>query len=151
MSYVQKTLLPEEKILYYTKPHFIIFYPVFIWLAMATGFLYCVNIPIIFGYVLLLVSMISCINSLINYYCSEYAITNKRVIMKVGFIHRKSIEIFLDRIESVRVEQSIIGRIVGYGSVSIDGTGGTQDPFLYIPKPLEFRNSVQQQIERKSN
>ena len=142
MSYAKKTLLPEEKILFYTKPHYIVFFSMFLWLAF---FLWVATSGFgstLFGLFLLLLSILNCINVLINYYCSEYVITNKRIIMKVGFIRRKSLELFLERLEGIYVEQSIIGRVLNYGTVVVGGIGGTQNPFFYIPNPIEFRNSV---------
>jgi len=147
MSYIQKTLLLEEKILYYTKPHYVVFYPVLLWLVLAAWFLTSSIVPVIFGYLLLLMCLFSCISELIAYNCSEYVITNKRIIMKTGFIHRRSLELFLDRIEGIYVEQSIVGRIFGFGTVIVGGIGGTKDSFFYIPNPIEFRNKMQQQIQ----
>jgi len=145
MSYLRTTLLPEEQILYSTKPHYVIFFQIAGWLVLSLlafkffgGFF--------LGTVLLLMSLSVGINALISYYCSEYAVTNKRIIMKVGFIRRKSLEIFLDRVEGVYVDQSIFGRILDFGTVIIAGVGGTKNPFLYIPHPLEFRNQIQQKL-----
>ena len=67
--------------------------------------------------------------------------------MKIGFIHRRSLELFLDRIEGIYVEQNLTGQILGFGTVLVGGIGGTKDPFRYIPNPIEFRNKVQQQIQ----
>lgn len=145
MTYVKKTLLLEEKILYHTKPHYIIFYPIFLWTALTLWFFNTDNI--LFGIFLLLISILSLVNSLINYYCSEYVITNKRIIMKIGFIRRKSLEIFLERIEGIYIEQSIVGRALNFGTVFVGGVGGTKNPFFYIPNPIEFRNKVQQQTQ----
>ncbi|CAL7963386.1 putative membrane-associated protein [Gammaproteobacteria bacterium] len=146
-SYIQKTLLPEEKILYYTKPHYVVFYPVLLWLVFAAWFLTSSIVPKLFGHLLMLMGLFSCIGELIAYNCSEYVITDKRIIMKVGFIRRRSLELFIDRIEGVYVEQSIIGRILGFGTVIVGGIGGTKDTFFYIPNPIEFRNKMQQQIQ----
>ena len=71
--------------------------------------------------------------------------------MKVGFIRRNSLEIFLHKIESVYVEQSLFGRIFNYGVIVIAGTGGSKDPFPFIPNPLLFRRKVQEQIEKMNN
>jgi uncharacterized membrane protein YdbT with pleckstrin-like domain len=141
MLYIEKTLLPEEKILYSTKPHWMIFYPMIIWLAISL--LFFIMNSSFFGSLLLIISIFSFINSVINYYCSEYVITNKRIVMKVGFIRRRSLEIFLDRVEGIYVEQSILGRLLGFGTIFVGGIGGTKTPFLYIPNPIEFRNNVQ--------
>ena len=151
MKYAQKTLLSDEKILHYTRPHYIVFYPVLLWLLITVWFFTTNYRHFIMGHLLLLITIISWINSLINYYCSEYVITNKRILVKIGFIRRKSLEIFLDRIEGIYIDQNIMGRIFGYGTVIVNGIGGTQDPFFYIPRPILFRNKVQQQIQIRKN
>ena len=74
---------------------------------------------------------------------SEFAVTNKRVIIKVGLIRRHTLELLLGKVESIGVDQSILGRIVGYGSIVVIGTGGTKEPFKNIAEPLEFRKQVQ--------
>jgi len=82
--------------------------------------------------------------SLIDRGTSEFAITNKRVIMKVGLIRRKALEMNLSKIESVNVDQTIMGRILGYGTITIIGTGGTRESFASISKPMEFRRVFQE-------
>ena len=81
---------------------------------------------------------------LIDKKTSEFAITNKRVIIKVGLISRKTVELNLSKIESVNVDQSILGRLLGYGSIRIIGTGGTKEVFINLRKPLEFRKNFQE-------
>lgn len=77
-------------------------------------------------------------------YCDEFAITNKRVIIKAGFITRKTIELNLSKIECVNVDQSLLGRIFGYGNIQIIGTGGTKETFVDIKNPLKFRKIFQE-------
>ena len=77
---------------------------------------------------------------------TEMAVTNKRVIAKTGFANRRSIEILLSRIESVVVDEPALGRILGYGTVIVRGTGGTPEVFEKIQHPLKFREQVQNQI-----
>ena len=50
----------------------------------------------------------------------------------------------LSKIESVNIDQSILGRILGYGTIHIIGTGGTKEAFPQIQKPLEFRKKFQE-------
>ena len=76
---------------------------------------------------------------------TELAVTTKRVISKRGLISRKTVELNLAKVEAIGVNQSILGRILGYGTVTVVGTGGTKEPFLYIASPLEFRRVVQAQ------
>ena len=76
---------------------------------------------------------------------TEFAVTNKRVIWKKGFISRNTGEMNLKKIENVQVNQGFFGRMFGYGDVVIVGTGGTREPFAKIASPLEFRKRVQEQ------
>ena len=77
---------------------------------------------------------------------TEMAVTNKRVIVKSGLADRRTIELLLPRIESIAVEEPALGRILGYGTVIVRGTGGTPEVFPQIARPLEFREQVQRQI-----
>ncbi len=77
---------------------------------------------------------------------TEMAVTNKRVIVKSGLLDRRTIEILLSRIESVVVDEPGMGRILGYGTVIVRGTGGTPEVFERIYHPLDFREQVQRQI-----
>jgi uncharacterized membrane protein YdbT with pleckstrin-like domain len=81
---------------------------------------------------------------LLDRYTDEFAITNKRVIIKTGLISRKTVELNLSKIESVNVDQTIMGRIFGFGTITIIGIGGTREAFVNIRKPLEFRKKFQE-------
>jgi uncharacterized membrane protein YdbT with pleckstrin-like domain len=74
----------------------------------------------------------------------EFVVTNKRVIIKTGIISRKTLEMNLNKIESVNVDQSIMGRLLGYGDVTIIGTGGTRESFPDIGNAVEFRKRFQE-------
>jgi uncharacterized membrane protein YdbT with pleckstrin-like domain len=77
---------------------------------------------------------------------TEMAVTNKRIIVKSGLADRRTIELLLPRIESIAVEEPALGRLLGYGTVIVRGTGGTPEVFPQIARPLEFREQVQRQI-----
>lgn len=81
---------------------------------------------------------------LIDKYTDEFAITNKRVIVKTGLISRKTFEMNHSKIESVNVDQTILGRILGYGTIRIVGSGGTSEIFPKIKNPLAFRKMFQE-------
>jgi uncharacterized membrane protein YdbT with pleckstrin-like domain len=118
-SYVNKNLLKDEKVEYESRLH----WKIFITLSgLLTLFIY----PWI-------------IRS-----TSEFVITNKRVIIKRGLIARKTFEMNLNKIETVNVDQSIWGRIFGFGTITIVGTGGTREVFDSISKPLTFRRKFQE-------
>jgi len=76
----------------------------------------------------------------------EFAVANNRVILKTRFIQNKPAQTFLNKIESVGVDQSISGRMFNYGSIVIRGTGGSLEPFEKVSAPLEFRRQIQEQI-----
>ena len=146
MSYIKESLLKDESIIYYSKPAFVIFYTVFIWIALAIFMFKFTGSKFIGGFmtVMVVASIVDCLTS---YFCTEYVITNKRVLMKVGFIGRRSLEIFINRLEGIYVIQGVFGRILNFGTIIIIGVGGTKNPFFYIPNPLEFRASVQRQMQ----
>lgn len=77
----------------------------------------------------------------------EFAITNKRVIMKTGLISRNVFEMTVAHIESINVDQSIMGRILGYGTVIIVGSGGTKESFEDIADPIKFRRAFMDTVE----
>lgn len=74
----------------------------------------------------------------------EFVVTNKRIICKTGLISRHTLEMNLNKIETVNVDQSIMGRLLGYGTIIIIGTGGTREEFPNIASPTEFRKKFQE-------
>jgi uncharacterized membrane protein YdbT with pleckstrin-like domain len=82
---------------------------------------------------------------------TEMAVTNRRVLIKTGMGSRRTLDLMLSRVESIGVEESAMGRMLGYGSVIVRGTGGTPEPFMMIAHPQEFRRAVQEQISAPQN
>jgi len=131
MSYINNNLLPDEKVVYRSHIHWVIFTRAIFWFAIAI-FLHYVNFyvyPVFaqyYQYIILipvLIGIFEILVNLIRYNTTEFGVTNKRIIMKRGFIQRYSSENFLQKIENIQVEQSIPGRILNYGTVIIIGTG----------------------------
>ncbi|HOV31998.1 MAG TPA: PH domain-containing protein [Candidatus Hydrogenedens sp.] len=118
-NYVQQNLGTNEHVVYETKLHWMIF----------------VSLKGLFTLFIL---------PLIEFTTSEFAITNKRVIIKEGLISRRTLEMNLNKIESVNVIQSVLGRLLNYGTIVIVGTGGTKEPFSCICDPLTFRKKFQE-------
>lgn len=160
MSYIQRNLLNNEKIIYFTHMHWIVFFmPAFLMflaflMSIFGSSLFRISVPFfnfsisqMMTFFLLMIALITFLDALIRYLTSEYGITNKRVLIKTGWIRRSSLELFIDKVEAIYVDQSIMGRILNYGTLRIVGTGGTQDPFFYIPDPLMFRKVAQQQVD----
>lgn len=118
-KYVDNNLIKEESVVFETTYHWIIFCNL---RAVLTLF----------------------IAPIIDKYTDEFAITNKRVIIKTGLISRRTFEMNHSKIESVNVDQGIIGRMLGYGTIRIVGSGGTKETFPKILNPLEFRKKFQE-------
>jgi len=146
MSYIENNLMNGEKIVYRTTLHWIVFIWPAIWVVVAIAFFTNGGEAAVAGRFFILLAVLTGIFSFINFKTSEFGITNKRVIVKVGFIRRNSIEVLLNKVEGIQVNQGILGRIFGFGSVTVSGTGGTRDPFHKINTPLEFRKKAQEQI-----
>ena len=161
MKFIPSAILRDENLIYATRPHWIVFVPGILYLVIGFaiylfGATYDPTDQIKFyGFrfyelLALAVAAFGVYYSLMNtmfYFTSEYGITDKRVLMKTGWIARNTIEIFLDKVEAINVDQSVLGRILGYGTLIIIGTGGTQDPYFNVPNPLQFRRLAQRQID----
>jgi uncharacterized membrane protein YdbT with pleckstrin-like domain len=150
MSYVSSVLQPGETVLYETKLHWWIYLPaigiLILALAFAIGSFFT---PPQFGVVLLvvagvvfLVTIPAFLRGFIARATTELAVTSRRVIHKTGLFRRHTFEMNLSQIESVGVEQSILGRIFGFGELSIYGAGGNPQRIPTISNPLSFRSHV---------
>lgn len=140
MKYIENNLLPGEKVVYWAGLHPIIFLPA---LLLALLGLAAFAVGVVPAGVILLVSLMIALNRYVRLVTSEFAVTNRRVLIKTGLVRRHTLEILLARVETVGVEQGIFGRIFNYGTIIVIGTGGTKEVFPCISKPLEFRKTVQ--------
>jgi uncharacterized membrane protein YdbT with pleckstrin-like domain len=149
MGYVDKNLLPGETVEYRTHLHPVIFLQPALFALVGLAFVvFGLLNPTLPGFWMLGLAFLVFaaglgIDRAVRYVSSEFAITNKRVLIKVGFIHRHTLEMLLTKVETVRVDQGLLARVVGYGTIVVTGTGGTNEPFRSIANPLEFRKQVQ--------
>jgi len=118
-SYVNGHLIRDEHVAYETKYHWVIFF----------------SLKSIFTLT---------IYAWLKRWLSEFVITNRRIVIKEGFIARRTFEMNLSKIETVNVDQTVMGRILNYGSITIIGTGGTKETFHNIARPMKFRQSFQE-------
>jgi uncharacterized membrane protein YdbT with pleckstrin-like domain len=82
---------------------------------------------------------------------SDFAVTNKRVMMKTGVFSTRSVELLLNKIEAMAVNQSLGGRMWGYGDIVVTGSGGTEEMFPNVQAPLELRRAVQSVTDAELN
>jgi len=148
MSYVDRVLEPGESVLYSTRLHWRSHLPAVFFLAIAIG---CAvasaevenSLPILAAAaVFLVLAAASWIPAAIRRSSSEFVVTDRRVILKRGLFGRHTIEMNRTKIESVDVDQSLMGRIMGYGTVVVRGSGGGLEPIRNIAHPMRFRTHI---------
>jgi len=163
MSYIDATLVPGEEVVYQTRLHWVVMLGhilfslvlviagagLFVYLRMQTGLdMNLVRILIGFAVLLAIVGVAAFIIGMARRNATEMAVTTRRVVIKTGLAARKTIEMLLNKVESIEVSETTGGRMLGYGTIVIIGTGGTSEPFHRMAHPLQFRSQVQQQIEK---
>lgn len=159
MSYVEGNLIPGEKVFYKTGLHWVVLLgPIVVGVffglpglvlligsigetsgsssAMAGG-----------GLLFIIIAAVCVLLGFLRRKATEMAVTNKRVIIKTGLLRRRTFELLLSKVESIGVDEGLLGRMLGYGTVVVRGTGGTPELFTRVEHPLEFRRQVQQQVE----
>src|SRR5436190_18871679 len=149
--YIDDILQPGEKVLYSTNAHWVFFLPA-IALWVLAGALLVVSGMVPGGAAALICLSLAAISAVVALYntvtawfhrwTTETDVTNLRVVHKTGFISRKTFEMSLDKIESVDVTQSIMGRVFDFGDVTIMGVGEGKETITTIASPLAFRNSI---------
>jgi len=146
-SYVNSHLDPNERIIYQSRLHWIIYLgPVVI---VGVGLVLAVpgapGLSAAGGAAVLALGLVSILAAWVRQISSEFAVTDKRVIIKTGFLSRRTIELNMSKVESVQVDQGLLARLLNYGTITVIGTGGTREPFSMIDDPMSFRHAVQQE------
>ena len=156
MSYVDRTLIQGEHVQARARLHWLIFvWPVLVIIAGLAGVLW--SREIISGLVSFIVLVIFAaiavygavkwVLAFIRAWTTELAVTNFRVISKSGLVERQTVEQILNRVDSIEVTQSLLGRVFDFGTVMITGTGVIHTPMNMIADPLGFRRAVHTAIE----
>jgi uncharacterized membrane protein YdbT with pleckstrin-like domain len=142
MGYIDANLLPEESLVHRATLHWLIFGKAIA--VTALGLVLLAVEPTV-GMLVVAVGVVMFVPPLIAYKTSEFGVTSKRVIVKVGLVQRQTLELLLRQVEAISVDQSIMGRVFNYGSVTLSGTGGVRGVFHNIAAPLDFRRKIQSQ------
>jgi len=155
MSYVERVLQPGETLVHKSKLHWLIYLPVLPFLAI-----FVLGLALYWGWqansadtssailpqILVAVgavgTFVTWFRAWVRRVSTELAVTDRRVIFKRGLIRRHTVEMNMDKVESVDVDQSILGRIFNYGDVTVRGTGASIEPLRMIDDPLHFRSRV---------
>jgi uncharacterized membrane protein YdbT with pleckstrin-like domain len=149
--YIDEILQPGEKVLYSTNAHWMFYLPAITAWILAVVLLALSRATITEGVILLclsasavvaLAALYWTVKAWFHRWTTETDVTNLRVVHKTGFIKRRTFEMSLDKVESVDVNQSILGRILNYGDVTILGVGEGKETISTIASPLAFRNFI---------
>lgn len=146
MGYIDKHLLAGETIIFQRKLTWTEYLKGLI--VLLIGLLF-VSARGLIGEALILFALLTLVLSYLKISTSEFAVIDKRVLIKVGFIQTRSLETMLNKIEGIHVKQGIIGKLSGSGSIVVIGTGGTKNPFSNIANPFEFRTAVNEQMSKR--
>lgn len=171
LSYVEKNLIAGERLLYQTRHHWIVLLgPVLLSLLLGVSGLGLLGESIaskagksqpsgstgvnagglgIIGLILVVAAAGTLAYGIAKRNATEMAVTNKRVLIKTGLASRRTLDVMLSRVESIGVEETVIGRLLAFGTVVVRGTGGTPEAFVMIDHPQEFRRAVQEQTGRE--
>jgi uncharacterized membrane protein YdbT with pleckstrin-like domain len=149
--YIDEILQPGEKVLYSTNAHWIFYLPAIgVWIVVAillvvSGLVDAPSLRLLCwacAVVLALAALYMTLKAWFHRWTTETDVTNMRVVHKTGFIKRRTFEMALDKVESVDVNQSILGRLLNYGDVTIMGVGEGKETITTIAAPLDFRSHI---------
>jgi uncharacterized membrane protein YdbT with pleckstrin-like domain len=149
MGYVERHLLPDEAVLYKTRLHWVLFFKpavvVVAGLALAVALWRVAEPPWLWlaGAAVVAIGLLWLLVHYVELMTSEFAVTTSRLIFKVGLVARYTTELLLAKVESIGVHQPLAGRVLGYGDLTVIGTGGTREVFRRVRDPIGFRNRVQ--------
>lgn len=165
MGYVERNLEPGEEVVYRATLHWMLFLKPVAWWAAAIALYVIVGRLLSYlpaeahsvghsvrmwgGLVLFALAFLQTVGVVLTYISSEFAVTNRRLIVKVGLVRRESLETLLSRVEGLDVNQTVPGRLLGYGTIVIRGMGGHVKAYANISHPIELRSAVYRQVEAR--
>jgi uncharacterized membrane protein YdbT with pleckstrin-like domain len=147
MSYVDENLIAGEQVLHRSHLHWIAYVPSILLAALLLSLsafaFYSQDINKGMAWLLLVLALLPIVKTYIICRNSEFAVTDKRVLLKTGVVRRHTFETLVTQVENIGVDQSVLGRLLDYGTITVTGTGATKETFARIAAPLEFRRQVQ--------
>jgi uncharacterized membrane protein YdbT with pleckstrin-like domain len=162
MGYVDESLVPGEAVAYRARLHWIVVAPALLLGAVldvvGIGLIVAAfvrpntgggaSIPmIVAGAILMLAGSVWMATGIIRWKATEITVTSRRVLIKTGIVRRHTKEVLLSKVESISIDESMLARVLGFGDLTVHGTGGTPETFDRIAQPHAFRRQVQIQIE----
>ena len=151
MGYIDNHLMKGEEVVYKASLHWAIYIPTALWLLLGI-LMIAISVGeeessvMVIAIIFYVFAVFALIKAIIANVTSEFAVTNKRLILKEGLIARNIVELMLTKCEGVALDQGILGRILGYGTL-ITTTGGATNKFRKIKDPIIFRNYIKSQVD----
>lgn len=148
MRYVDRVLQEGERVLYVAHISRVLYLPAILLWLVAGALIFFVPAPgfrlfvVVAALLLFALGVISFLRAWFRRVTTEIAVTDRRVIYKKGLVRRYTVEMHMDKVESVDVDQSVWGRLLNYGDVIVHGTGVGLEPLTMIDDPLELRNHI---------
>jgi uncharacterized membrane protein YdbT with pleckstrin-like domain len=148
MRYIDHVLEPGETVRFSTTIHWIVYLPGLLLMLLAAACLVPVGNTTAGSVWLMAAAGIAIVAAILMFrawfrrWTTEIDVTDRRIVYKRGFIRRHTVEMNMDKVESVDVDQSLFGRLLNYGDIVVRGTGAGIEPLHGIDAPLEFRNHV---------
>ena len=149
MGYVDEILEPGEKVVFKTRLSWTLYVPAIVYALIALALTFFAASAAGFGVVVFVVAALAAVAALVSFlrawfrrWTTEIAVTDRRVVLKRGFIRRHTVEMNMQKVESVDVDQTQLGRLFNYGTVTIKGTGSTLESLRMIDHPLKLRSAI---------
>lgn len=150
MGYITENLVQGERVVHQTKLHWIVFLAPALLAGIALLIFTAGADGLAAGTAFLALAALTGLASAIQIQTSEFGVTSRRVLIKTGLISRRSLDLTLGKVESIEVEQGILGRLLDYGTIVVAGSGATRQRFKNIADPMALRLHVNDQIEQRS-
>ena len=149
MGYVDAILEPGEKVVFKTRLSWTLYGPAIVYALIAFALTFFSASAAGFGVAVFVVAALAAFAALVTFlrawfrrWTTEIAVTDRRVVLKRGFIRRHTVEMNMQKVESVDVDQTQLGRLFNYGTVTIKGTGSTLESLRMIDRPLKLRSAI---------
>ncbi len=143
-SYVDSQLLGDETVQYSAAVHWAVYLKAIVFAVL--GVINLVGKSPGLGVAFLVIAAIAGLAALVRASSTELVITNKRVIAKFGWIRRQTFEQQLSKVEGANLVQGVLGRLFGYASIVVRGTGSGQTPVPFIAEPAKFQHALASRV-----
>lgn len=144
MTELNPEVSSDNNIIYFTRLHWIIFFGPLIGLCVPVALYYYIPQLRQPTQILLVLALCWIVMTWFTYYFSSITIKKRQVILRTGLIVRQTVDVPLTKIETIDIRQSILGSLLGYGTLLITGTGGTRHQVTFLQRPLTCRRYIEQ-------